>query len=69
MNIYLDELFIVNRVVDAVFIIDIILTFFVMYKDQYYRNVRNHKKIRERYLKGWFYADLLSTFSRCASSI
>ena len=35
-----------------------------MYKDQYYRNVRNHRKIRQRYMNGWFYPDFLSTFSR-----
>ena len=42
--------------------IDIILTFFSAYTDSEENLVKNHRKIITRYLKGWFFIDVLSIF-------
>ena len=49
-------------VVIVILAIDIILTFFSAYTDSEENLVKNHKKIITRYLKGWFFIDVLSIF-------
>lgn len=46
--------------VDALFFVDIILTFFHSYLDQDERPVYSLKKIAKRYLKFWFWIDFFS---------
>ena len=47
-------------VIDVLFFIDLILTFFTTYTDSTNNEVTSHKKIAIRYLKGWFIIDLIS---------
>ena len=49
-------------VVIIILAIDIVLTFFSAYTDSEENLVKNHKKIITRYLKGWFFVDVLSIF-------
>jgi len=56
-----NPLFWINRVVDLFFLVDIIFTFFIPFRDPDTNVwVTDHKKIAIRYLKGWFWIDLLS---------
>nr|WIV69042.1 potassium channel AKT1 [Salicornia europaea] len=56
------DLAIVDNVVNGFFAIDIILTFFVAYLDpQTYLLVDDRKQIAWKYLKFWFWFDLIST--------
>ena len=48
-------------VIDFLFLIDMILTFFTTYTDNYTNmEVLSHKKIAIQYFKGWFLIDVLS---------
>ena len=49
-------------IVIVILAIDIILTFFSAYTDSEENLVKNHKKIVMRYLKGWFFIDVLAIF-------
>ena len=51
-------------IVEAFFVIDLVLNFFQEYKDpETYENVRNHKLIAKRYIfKGYFIFDAVSIF-------
>ena len=52
-----------NRVVDAVFAIDIGLAFFVPYRTSVAEGgqwVYDNRKIAERYIRGWFFLDLFT---------
>ena len=53
-------LFICNRLVDAVFFVDLALQFFLAYESGLYW-VKTHSRIVKHYLKGWFSIDLVST--------
>ena len=55
-------LFFVNRFVDAIFIVDLFLNFFVAYLDDERGNIliKNRMLISQKYLKSWFVVDLLS---------
>ena len=56
-------LFVCNRIVDAIFVTDLVLNFFMCYQETTQRGghwVINKKKIRSHYLRGWFTIDLLS---------
>ncbi|GAA0170987.1 hypothetical protein Leryth_017111 [Lithospermum erythrorhizon] len=53
---------IADNVVNGFFAIDIVLTFFVAYLDKHtYLLVDNPKKISLRYVKSWFFLDVMST--------
>ncbi|XP_013606617.1 PREDICTED: LOW QUALITY PROTEIN: potassium channel KAT1 [Brassica oleracea var. oleracea] len=57
-----DALFIIDNIVNGLFAIDIVLTFFVAYLDSHsYLLVDNPKKITIRYLSTWFAFDVCST--------
>lgn len=58
-------LFIVNRLVDAIFIADLVLNFFLVYPSSASESgaarwVDDHVEIARHYLRGWFTIDLLS---------
>lgn len=56
-------LFIANRVVDAFFLLDLILNFFLAYQESAQdggRWVTNPKRIRSHYLRSWFLIDAFS---------
>ena len=61
-----DALFFVNRVVDILFVIDMVFNFFLIYPDESPGNrgrniwVKDRKRIRKRYLKSWFIIDVVS---------
>lgn len=63
---YVDGLFIINRCVDVIFILDMILQFFLMYPTEpksateTVRWVHDPDKIAKKYLKSWFPIDALS---------
>jgi potassium voltage-gated channel Eag-related subfamily H protein 7 len=58
-------LFYINRTVDVIFIIDIVLQFFIMYEEHHpvygSKWIGRRKKIVKHYLKGWFAPDVIST--------
>jgi len=56
----LDLLFIINRVVDALFACDLVMQFFLAYMDSDGQWVVEHDRIASRYLVGWFWIDLVS---------
>ena len=60
-----DGLFICNRLIDFIFICDIVLVFFLPFRAPVDKGgvwVYSSKKIAKNYLKGWFLVDLISTF-------
>ena len=59
----LDALFVANRFIDAVFVFDMGLQFVLMYRASDAKGgamVRDTRKIRQHYLRGWFVLDLVS---------
>ena len=60
----LNGLFIVNRMIDAIFVCDMVINFFLAFRDESpsggRRLVKDFKTIRRRYLGGWFTIDLIS---------
>jgi len=64
-----DPLFILNRCIDVIFIIDMIMQFFLMYPkapknpNETVRWVHDCDKIAKNYLQSWFPLDLLSTLA------
>ena len=56
------SLFWANRVVDLVFLVDMVQNFFLPFKDSNDGNrwVRRHRDIVKHYLRGWFVIDLVS---------
>ena len=62
---YVDALFIINRMVDMIFIVDMVIQFFLMYKAPPDLRgaglwITDHRKIAWNYLTGWFLIDLIS---------
>lgn len=58
-----DALFVINRLIDLVFLADLVLQFFIMYPVQHRYGtvyVTDNAAIIKRYLKTWFLLDLLS---------
>ena len=51
-----------DRITDALFWMDMILSFCTMYEDETKQIVTDEKTVAKRYLKGWFAIDFLSTF-------
>lgn len=63
METSLNALFCVNRMIDVIFLFDLVLQFFLMYPVQtrYGRRLEHrHRKIIRHYLSTWFPVDLLS---------
>ena len=59
----LDGLFAVNRLIDAVFVMDMVFQFFIMYQNDREGVLVWEYRLRHiarRYMKGWFVLDLLS---------
>ena len=60
-------LFVVNRVVDGIFIVDLFLQFFMIYSvfdpETGTRWIEDHRTIVLGYLRGWFAIDLLSVLA------
>ena len=48
-------------VVDGLFCVDIVVSFFTVYMDDLGRAVLNHRRIARHYLRSWFIVDALST--------
>lgn len=59
----INALFFVNRFVDAIFLVDLVLNFFLGYLDERRGNIliKTRSLITKRYLKGWFAVDLASS--------
>ena len=59
----LDALFVINRLIDLIFICDLVIQFFLAYQngpDKGNTWVKSLPMIRKRYLKGWFTIDFVS---------
>merc|ERR1719316_528812 len=59
----LDALFVVNRIIDVIFVKDMIMNFFVKLTVRTKTStlwLRDQKKIVKHYLKGWFVIDFIS---------
>jgi len=58
----MDALFVVDRIVDALFFVDMLLQFFIAYPDpaRLTHLVRTPRRIVRHYLQGWFWVDFLS---------
>ena len=61
-DLEIDGLFVLNRIIDVVFLTDMGVQMNLAYQDSENggRNIKDLRKIRWRYLKGWFTIDLLS---------
>lgn len=59
-----DALWVINRGIDLIFIMDICMQFFIGYKDPKRGNVfiNDRALIAKRYMKSWFWIDCVSTF-------
>jgi len=53
-------LFILNRMVDLGFVVDIVFTFFLPYQDEHGHYVKDLGKIANNYMRGWFPIDIAS---------
>ena len=54
-------LFVLNRVVDLLFLTDLFINFFLSYPDpETQQDVVSHKRIAKHYLTGWFVIDFVS---------
>jgi len=51
---------ITNYIVDFCFMIDIIIQFNLSYYDSKYNKITSRRMIAKRYLKSWFFIDLIS---------
>jgi hypothetical protein len=56
----IDAVFYVNRFVDLLFLMDMAIQFFLMFKDRDGNLVKDQGRINTRYLKGWFMMDFLT---------
>jgi len=56
----IDVMFFINRAVDLLFIMDMVLQFVMMYTTENGRLIKSHALIRKRYLRGWFCIDFLT---------
>jgi hypothetical protein len=57
-----DAHFVFDLLVDFFFLIDIILTFFTAYQDNYGSIVTRKSLIAKNYIRGFFVIDVLTTF-------
>ena len=58
VDLSLDPLFWINRLVDTVFLADIVLNFFISYTDEKGDAVKDLRRIGKRYLGTWFCIDI-----------
>ena len=61
--VWLTPLFVVNTIVNLIFMVDIVFNFFLPYKEPILKGggtVKAHKRIALHYLKGWFTLDIVS---------
>merc|ERR1711988_694882 len=56
----LNALFFINRLIDIFFICDLSMQFFLMYRDEDGRLIKDQASIIKRYFKFWFWVDLAS---------
>jgi len=56
----MNALFVINRLLDAIFLSDMILQFFITAKDEKGNHIKNLSQLREMYMKGWFIIDFVS---------
>ena len=56
----LNALFVVNQVINLIFVIDIIVQFFLPVPDKNGEFIRNRQVLAKRYLKTWFFVDVIS---------
>ena len=54
------NLFIIESVVDCIFLCDIFNNFMTAFYDQNHKLITDPKKIIKKYLKGWFVIDLVA---------
>ena len=55
-------LFVMNQIVNCVFIYDIFLTFALPVEDKVGRMLKSHKLIAKKYLTSWFFLDVITVF-------
>ena len=60
VSITVDARFVINRIVDLGFLVDMVFNFFLPYQTGDYRVITNHRAIVRNYLFGWFPVDLIS---------
>ena len=58
VDLSIDPLFWINRLVDTVFLADIVLNFFISYTDENGDAVKDLRRIGKRYLGTWFCIDI-----------
>jgi potassium voltage-gated channel Eag-related subfamily H protein 7 len=58
INTDINPMFVINRMIDIIFSIDIVLCFMLMYRDANGNWVRSRKLVARRYLRGWFALDV-----------
>ena len=51
---------VIGLIVDSLFLVDLVLNFFSAYHDSELNPIDDRKKITKRYLRGWFFVDLIS---------
>ena len=56
----LNALFVVNQVINLIFVIDIVVQFFLPVPDKNGEFIRNRQVLAKRYLKTWFSVDVIS---------
>jgi hypothetical protein len=56
----INVLFIVNRLIDLIFIFDMVKEFHLMYYHENGFLIKSHRMIRRRYLRSWFAIDLVT---------
>jgi hypothetical protein len=61
LDVGLNGLFAMNRLVDCVFIVDMYVNFHMIFQTDAGASVTNRSAIRQRYLRGWFPLDLITT--------
>lgn len=56
----INVLFVINRLMDLFFITDLVMQFFLMYRDEDGRLIKDQKMIIKRYIKCWLWIDTVS---------
>ena len=51
---------VIGLIVDVLFLVDLVLNFFSAYHDKELNLIDDRVKITKRYLRGWFFVDLIS---------
>ena len=62
-----DPLFAINRLIDCIFIVDIVLQCFIAYQDKHGRWVRKPRKIFYRYFRTWMPLDVITAVPRATT--